>query len=134
MLWNESLVELFAETTNQDFTLIELETEGGILARYNRYKQIQEILSYGMENLGYECYITKCHRSPIIITFCYPNFKDFTFKSIYEYLKFNGFVIYPGKLSGANTFRIGNIGDLRVLWFCLGSGSFLSPIVCLLIA
>ncbi|WP_162550443.1 hypothetical protein [Helicobacter apodemus] len=50
MLWSESLVELFAETTNKDFTLIELETEGGILAHYNRYKQMQEILSYGMEN------------------------------------------------------------------------------------
>lgn len=87
MLWSESLVELFAETTNQDFTLIEIETEGGVLARYNRYKPMQEILSYGMENLGYECYITKCHHSPIITTFCHPNFKDFTFKGMYEYLK-----------------------------------------------
>ncbi|WP_162550445.1 hypothetical protein [Helicobacter apodemus] len=74
--------------------------------------------------IGYESYITKCHHSPIITTFCYPNFKDFTFKSMYEYLKFNGFVIYPGKLSGANTFRIGNIGDLQALCFGLGSGLF----------
>ncbi|STQ86302.1 2-aminoethylphosphonate--pyruvate transaminase [Helicobacter muridarum] len=94
--------------------LIELEEEGGILMRYKRYKQMQEILSQGMENLGYECYIAKSYHSPIITTFCYPNFKDFTFKGMYEYLKSNGFVIYPGKLSNADTFRIGNIGDLKV--------------------
>lgn len=67
-----------------------------------------------MENLGYEYYIAKSHHSPIITTFCYPNFKDFTFNGMYGYLKSNGFVIYPGKLSNADTFRVGNIGDLKV--------------------
>lgn len=94
--------------------LIELEIEGGIAKRYNRYKQMQETLCNGMEDLGYQCYINKCYHSPIITTFCYFDSKHFSFKGMYEYLKSNRFVIYPGKLSNADTFRIGNIGDLNI--------------------
>lgn len=93
--------------------LIELE-EGGIIARYKRYKQMQEVLSNGMQELGYKPYINKQYHSPIITTFCYLDVQDFSFKGMYEFLKSNGFVIYPGKLSDMDTFRIGNIGDLQV--------------------
>lgn len=94
--------------------IIELELEGGIIARYKRYKYMQETLCNGMQDLGYKCYIEKSYHSPIITTFCYFDSKNFSFKAMYEYLKFHGFVIYPGKLSNADTFRIGNIGDLNV--------------------
>ncbi len=44
----------------------------------------------------------------------YANFGSlhFNFKDFYQKLKAKGFVIYPGKISQADTFRIGNIGDV----------------------
>lgn len=94
--------------------LHELIDEGGIHARYQRYKGMQEALADGMQSLQYPCYIQKAYHSPIITTFEYPAINGFSFKSLYEFLKQKGFVIYPGKLSHADTFRIGNIGDLNI--------------------
>ena len=92
--------------------LLELESEGGIEIRHKRYAQMQKVLSEGMEDIGYQCYIDKKYHSPIITTFCYPDSNFFSFHDMYEYLKCRHFVIYPGKLSQADTFRIGNIGDI----------------------
>jgi 2-aminoethylphosphonate-pyruvate transaminase len=50
-------------------------------------------------------------QSPIITSFLYPS-ASFDFLEFYESLKSKGFVIYPGKISQADTFRIGNIGDV----------------------
>ena len=50
-------------------------------------------------------------QGPIITSFLYPT-ADFDFHSFYDQLKAKGFVIYPGKISDADTFRIGNIGDI----------------------
>lgn len=90
----------------------ELLEEGGIEARFKRYTKSQKTLVEGMKRLGFRAYVPESLHSPIITTFLYPQKSGFTFKGFYEYLKRNGFVIYPGKLSNADTFRIGNIGAL----------------------
>ena len=64
-----------------------------------------------MRSLGFETLLPDNIQSPIITSFLYPK-KDFDFKSFYAQLKEKGFVIYPGKISQADTFRIGNIGDV----------------------
>lgn len=92
--------------------LRELKDEGGIEVRHRRYSTMQRHLASGMEELGYPCYVDRAYHSPIITTFCYPNSKNFSFENLYAFLKQRGFVIYPGKLSKADTFRLGNIGDL----------------------
>lgn len=92
--------------------LKELEEEGGIEARYNRYKTSHATLVKGMRALGYTTLLSDEKQSPIITSFLYPN-EDFCFATFYEQLKQHGFVIYPGKISDANTFRIGNIGDVH---------------------
>ncbi len=92
--------------------LCELEAEGGIAARHERYKQNQRILSEGMRSLGFRPLLPDPAQSPIITSFLYPD-KNFSFKTFYNRLKALGFVIYPGKISQADTFRIGNIGDVR---------------------
>ena len=64
-----------------------------------------------MESLGFKALLPAAVQSPVITSFLYPE-KDFDFKAFYAELKAKGFVIYPGKISQADTFRIGNIGDV----------------------
>lgn len=93
--------------------LLELEAEGGVAARFKRYSENQKILVTGMIQRGFSPVIENTDwQSPIITTFHYPNFDGFSFQSLYEKLKANGFVIYPGKVTALDCFRIGNIGEV----------------------
>ena len=85
--------------------------EGGIVARSERYKQNHRTLVDGMRALGFKTLLPDASQGPIITSFLYPT-ADFDFHSFYDQLKAKGFVIYPGKISDADTFRIGNIGDI----------------------
>lgn len=89
----------------------ELQAEGGISARYRRYRDNHSTLVNGMRALGFKTLLPDENQSPVITSFLYPH-PSFDFASFYEQLKQHGFVIYPGKISDADTFRIGNIGDV----------------------
>ncbi len=91
--------------------LAELKAEGGIAARHSRYAENHRTLVEGMRELGFRTLLPDEVQSPIITSFLYPS-PDFDFKAFYASLKAKGFVIYPGKISQADTFRIGNIGDV----------------------
>ncbi|MDR0436852.1 MAG: 2-aminoethylphosphonate--pyruvate transaminase [Bacteroidales bacterium] len=91
--------------------LDELETEGGVAARYARYCANHKVLMEGMKNLGYKALIAENLQSPIISSFEFPT-ENFSFKDFYNQLKKGGFVIYPGKISKKETFRIGTIGQV----------------------
>ena len=91
--------------------LTELKEEGGVEGRYSRYIENQRILSSGMEALGYKPLLPRELQSPIITSFLYPH-HDFDFLDFYEAMKAKGFVLYPGKISEADTFRVGNIGHI----------------------
>lgn len=92
--------------------LTELKEEGGIAARYARYRENHRTLVEGMRSLGYRTLLPDEWQSPVITSFYYPT-ADFDFNTFYQKLKAKGFVIYPGKISQADTFRIGNIGDVH---------------------
>ena len=94
--------------------LKELEDEGGVDKRYERYNSMQKVLVKGMKEMGFKTYVKEEYHSPIITTFLYPEKRTFEFKSFYNFLKTKVFVIYPGKLSDEDTFRIGNIGDITL--------------------
>jgi 2-aminoethylphosphonate-pyruvate transaminase len=91
--------------------LDELEAEGGIEARYKRYCKNQQLLVNGMKELGFRSLLPKEVQSPIITSFLYPNL-NFSFDIFYKTIKKLGFILYPGKISQADTFRIGNIGEV----------------------
>ncbi len=93
--------------------LEELQVEGGVDARYARYSENHDILVSGMRDLGFATLLPDAYQSPIITSFLNPNSPDFEFARFYAALKKSGFVIYPGKATDANTFRIGNIGDIH---------------------
>ena len=91
--------------------LTELIAEGGVEAHYARYCENHRILVDGMRSLGFKTLLEDAIQSPIITSFLYPK-AGFDFKSFYMALKSKGFVIYPGKISKADTIRIGNIVDV----------------------
>ena len=92
--------------------LRELESEGGIKAREARYRANKKVLDEGMAALGFQEYLDKSIQGHIITSFLYPEDPGFSFEDFYNKLNDRGFVIYPGKLSKANAFRIGNIGQI----------------------
>ncbi|MCG0620382.1 (2-aminoethyl)phosphonate--pyruvate aminotransferase [Lactiplantibacillus plantarum] len=79
--------------------------------RYQRYRASQQLLSDGLQALGFELVIDPAIQGPIITSFKYPNV-DFDFADFYQFIKQRGFVIYPGKVSNIPSFRIGTIGDV----------------------
>lgn len=92
--------------------LHELQEEGGITAREKRYKKNKEILDKGMLALGFQHYLRPEIQGHIITSFLYPKDAGFNFETFYNKLNSRGFIIYPGKLSKADAFRIGNIGQI----------------------
>jgi len=94
-----------------DQALRELEAEGGIAARSDRYRRNHETLLGGMARLRIKPYLDPKVQSHIITAFHYPRV-GFDFDRFYRKLSDRGFIIYPGKLTQVDTFRIGNIGRL----------------------
>jgi len=92
--------------------LLELEQEGGIEKRHARYRKNHEVLLNGMISLGFKPLLPEKYQSPIITSFLSPTHPDYDFKVFYQKLKGQGFVIYPGKVTQNDTFRIGNIGEV----------------------
>ena len=92
--------------------LEELEKEGGIKERSLRYLHNNIILVNEMEKIGFRLYLPDEIRGYIITSFLYPEDRNFNFNDFYQRLNEKGFVIYPGKLSKTDCFRIGNIGQL----------------------
>lgn len=92
--------------------LEELKAEGGIPARYARYAVNHQLLVQRMEALGFRTYLEAEVQGPIITTFFYPEGAKFTFREMYQYIKERGYVLYPGKVMEAETFRVGNIGEI----------------------
>jgi len=86
--------------------------EGGVAGRGARYARNHEVLVDGMETLGFRCLLAREDQAPIIVTFHMPADPHFNFGDFYERLSAKGFLIYPGKLTVADSFRIGCIGDL----------------------
>jgi 2-aminoethylphosphonate-pyruvate transaminase len=92
--------------------LNELDEEGGVRARGERYRKNHEALCRGMKALGFEIYLAEEDQSFIITSFRYLTNPTFNFARFYERLWKLGFAIYPGKLSHESCFRIGSIGRI----------------------
>jgi 2-aminoethylphosphonate-pyruvate transaminase len=94
--------------------LNELDEEGGVHARGERYRKNHIALCRGMKALGFEIYLSDEDQSFVITSFRYPSHPAFQFADFYERLWKLGFAIYPGKLSHESCFRIGTIGRITV--------------------
>jgi 2-aminoethylphosphonate-pyruvate transaminase len=92
--------------------LTEFFAEGGQPSRGKRYAENCRVLIGGMRELGFEPLLADHLQAPIIVTFRMPADPRFKFQAFYDALKERGYVIYPGKLTVADSFRIGCIGRL----------------------
>jgi 2-aminoethylphosphonate-pyruvate transaminase len=92
--------------------LVELELEGGVVGRASRYSSNYETLVAGMRELGFAEYLSPEDQGHIITSFHYPDHPNFDFNDFYRRLNAKDYVIYPGKVSEANCFRIGSIGRI----------------------
>ncbi len=86
--------------------------EGGVQGRGARYQRNRDVMVAGMRDLGFETLLDNRWLSPIIVTFFCPADPAFGFDGFYEGMKKRGFIIYPGKLTVVDSFRIGCIGRM----------------------
>lgn len=92
--------------------LKELKLEGGPEARARRYQENRRVLRLGMAKLGFRELLDDSHEGYIITSFHFPKHPNFSFEKFYSKLNEKGYVIYPGKVTRADCFRIGSIGHL----------------------
>jgi 2-aminoethylphosphonate-pyruvate transaminase len=92
--------------------LVELEEEGGVTGRAARYAANRQALMQGMTELGFDTFLPNEYQSHFITAFRFPAHPFFKFPAFYHRLSDLGFVIYPGKVSSADCFRIGTIGHI----------------------
>jgi len=109
-----------------DQALREFEAEGGVAARAARYRANHQLLYSGLAGLGLRAFLDPAVQSFIITAFHFPDSPKFEFDKFYRDLSERGFIIYPGKLTRVNTFRIGTIGrlfpsDIQQLVYAIGA-------------
>jgi 2-aminoethylphosphonate-pyruvate transaminase len=95
-----------------DKAIEQFEAEGGVAGRFARYSNNCKFLIDGMAKLGFETLLPPSLQAPIIVTFKMPADPAFDFQVFYDQVKDRGFVLYPGKLTVAPSFRVGCIGHL----------------------
>ncbi len=95
-----------------DQALAEHAAEGGVVGRGARYAANCRVLVDGLRGLGFATLLPDALQAPIIVTFRSPSDPRFDFARFYDALALRGFLIYPGKLTQAASFRIGCIGRL----------------------
>ena len=88
------------------------EAEGGVAGRGARYTRNRDVMVAGMRELGFETLLSDRWLSPIIVTFFCPAHEKFVFNRFYDLMKDKGFIIYPGKLTVVESFRVGCIGRM----------------------
>ena len=88
------------------------EEEGGVAGRGARYTNNRDVMVSGMQDLGFETLLDERWLSPIIVTFFCPADRAFEFTKFYDLMKSEGYIIYPGKLTVVDSFRIGCIGRM----------------------
>ncbi|WP_421555216.1 2-aminoethylphosphonate--pyruvate transaminase [Pseudomonas kitaguniensis] len=92
--------------------LLQYHEEGGLPERHQRYALNCQALLDGMAELGLRSFLPAAIQAPIIVTFHAPQDPRYQFKAFYEGVKAEGFILYPGKLTTVETFRVGCIGHV----------------------
>ena len=92
--------------------IAQFEEEGGQPARLARYTRNCQTLVDGMQALGFKPFLDPAVQAPIIVTFPAPEVAGYDFKNLYAAVRARGFLLYPGKLTQVETFRVGCIGAI----------------------
>jgi len=117
-------VNYFSKTNQMRFTpavqiLASLDTaldelgEEGIENRLKRYSQLNQLIRIKMKSLGFKPVVKLKSNSAVITAYYEPT--GFDFNKFHNYLKERGFIVYPGKMADGKSFRIANIGNLKIV-------------------
>ena len=96
-----------------DKAIEQFDKEGSVAGRNARYSENCHTLVAGMSELGFEPLLPSERQAPIIVTFRMPADPAFDFQTFYDRVKERGYILYPGKLTVAPSFRVGCIGHLQ---------------------
>jgi len=92
--------------------LDQYQAQGGRPARLARYTENCAALVSGMRSLGFKTFLPDALQAPIIVTFHSPADPAYDFAEFYRRVRDRGFILYPGKLTAVDTFRVGCIGAI----------------------
>jgi len=92
--------------------LDQFKAEGGTAARGARYRKNCDTLIEGMTALGFRSFLPRAVQAPVIVTFHAPGDPGYSFRPFYEKVRSRGYILYPGKLTQIETFRVGCIGAI----------------------
>jgi 2-aminoethylphosphonate-pyruvate transaminase len=92
--------------------LDQFKAEGGTPARGARYRKNCDTLVESMSALGFRPFLPRALQAPIIVTFHAPGDAAYNFRTFYEKVRARGYILYPGKLTKVETFRVGCIGAI----------------------
>ena len=110
---SQQLGEYFAGQRHHfDVALDLFDAEGGQPARLTRYADNCATLIDGMDGLGFKPFLPAALQAPIIVTFHAPQHAAYNFQALYQGVRHRGFILYPGKLTQVETFRVGCIGAI----------------------
>ncbi|MDE6615444.1 MAG: 2-aminoethylphosphonate aminotransferase, partial [Lachnospiraceae bacterium] len=91
----QAMKEYFAEGENE---------------KWKRHTRVFEAIHRGLHELGFKDVIKKEWQSGLVVSVMCPDDPAWDFGRVHDYCYNKGFTIYPGKISGANTFRLCSLG------------------------
>ena len=81
-------------------------------AKWQRHLSVFEAIHAGLEKLGFQDLIKRELQAGLVVSVRYPDDANWDFEKVHDYCYERGFTIYPGKVSGQNTFRLCALGAI----------------------
>lgn len=81
-------------------------------AKWARHTRVFEAIHRGLDELGFKDVIKRNEQAGLVVSAVYPDDANWNFEKIHDYCYERGFTIYPGKISGTNTFRLCALGAI----------------------
>lgn len=83
-------------------------------AKWARHTRVMNAIHDGLERLGFREAIRREIQVGLVASVIYPDDENWDFEKVHDYCYERGFTIYPGKITGANTFRLCALGAIDV--------------------
>lgn len=83
-------------------------------AKWARHTRVMKAIHDGLAALGFREAIRREIQVGLVASVIYPDDENWNFEKVHDYCYERGFTIYPGKITGANTFRLCALGAIDV--------------------
>ena len=83
-------------------------------AKWARHTRVMNAIHDRLAALGFREAIRREIQVGLVASVIYPDDENWNFEKVHDYCYERGFTIYPGKITGANTFRLCALGAIDV--------------------